>query len=78
MSKKTSINLIIDEDESSKFTALVNVGNEFHSDGMPLELYCKILGVVCDIIDEWNQQHKIRNYEHQETTVRGSQKDFRY
>lgn len=58
MSKKTSINIIIDEDESSKFTAFVNVGNEFYSDGMPLELYCKIIGVVGNIIDEWNQQHK--------------------
>lgn len=58
MSKKTSINLIIDEDESSKFTALVNAGNDYYSDGLPVELYCSILNSVCNAVDEWNQQHK--------------------
>ena len=58
MSKKTSVNLIIDEDDNKQFTALVNAGTEHYSDGIPLVLYANILQAVCDTVDKWNQQHK--------------------
>ena len=55
---KTSINLIIATDESRKYNALVNAGNDYYSDGLPVELYCQILNAVCDVVKEWNDKHK--------------------
>lgn len=58
MSRKTSINLVINEDDNNQFTTLVNCGTEYYSDGVPATLYCKILTAVSDVVDEWNKQHK--------------------
>lgn len=55
---KTSINLIIATDESRKYEALVNAGNDYYSDGIPVELYGKILNAVCGVVKEWNDKHK--------------------
>lgn len=55
---KTSINLIIASNESRKYNALVNAGNDYYSDGIPVELYGEILSAVCDVVEEWNNTHK--------------------
>lgn len=56
--KKTSINLIITSDESRHYNALVNAGTEYYHDGMPVELYSKILSAVCGVVKDWNNKHK--------------------
>lgn len=55
---KTSINLIIACNERRKYNALVNAGNDYYRDGIPVELYGKILQAVCDVVEEWNNKHK--------------------
>lgn len=55
--RRTSINLIISSDSFEKYTALVNAGQEYYTDGLPVELYSRILSAVCDTIDEWNDEH---------------------
>ena len=55
---KTSINLIIARSESRKYKARVNAGNDYYSDGIPVELYCKILKAVCGVVKDWNDKHK--------------------
>lgn len=54
----TSINLIIASNESRKYEALVNAGNDYYSDGIPAGLYGKILTAVCNVVEEWNNKHK--------------------
>lgn len=58
MSNNTSINLVIAEDDNKQFDVLVNAGSTYYSDGIPVELFCKIMTAACDVINEWNQQHK--------------------
>lgn len=54
----TSINLIIARSENRKYNTLVNAGNDYYSDGIPVELYCKILKAVDSVVKDWNNKHK--------------------
>ena len=54
----TSINLIISSNESRKYAAIVNAGNDYYRDGIPIELYCQILNAVDSVVKDWNNKHK--------------------
>lgn len=55
---KTSINFIIAANEQNEYETLVNAGTEYYQDGLPVELYTKILSAVDNVVNEWNNNHK--------------------